>query len=57
MSEAAYKEAEQNQASDDEGGIYEYFYSEYPPPEKGSKNSGPKATAPVADPTESDKLY
>ena len=45
------------QASDDEGGIYEYFYSEYPPPEKGSKNSGPKATAPVADPTESDKLY
>jgi penicillin-binding protein 1A len=45
------------QASDDEGGIYEYFYSEYPPPEKGAKNSGPKANAAVADPTESDQLY
>jgi penicillin-binding protein 1A len=41
-------------ATEDESGFYEYFYQEYPPPEKAS---GPAATPAASDVTDTDSLY
>ena len=43
-------------AGSDEGGIFDYFYSEYPPPEKTAKEGSAKANN-VVEPTELDQLY
>ena len=33
-----------NRAHEDESGFYEYFYQEYPPPEKGGTGTNPIAS-------------
>ncbi len=43
-----------NRAREDESGFYEYFYQEYPPPEKGGASGA--ATA-ASDATDTDSLY
>jgi penicillin-binding protein 1A len=42
-----------NRAHEDESGFYEYFYQEYPPPEKGSTGASAIAT----DATDTNALY
>jgi hypothetical protein len=41
-------------AGEDESGFYEYFYHEYPPPEKGV---GTSASPAAGDATSVDALY
>ena len=43
-----------NRAREDESGFYEYFYQEYPPPEKGGASG---ASAAASDATDTDSLY
>lgn len=43
-------------AGPDDAGVHEYFYSEYPPPEKNTKDGTAKASN-IAEPTELDQLY
>lgn len=43
-----------NRANEDESGFYEYFYQEYPPPEKGG---GTGASTAASDATDTDSLY
>jgi penicillin-binding protein 1A len=42
-----------SKANEDESGFYEYFYQEYPPPEKGSTGS----SAIASDETDTKALY
>lgn len=41
-----------SRANEDESGFYEYFYQEYPPPEKGTENG-----VAASDATDTDSLY
>ena len=43
-----------NRAHEDESGFYEYFYQEYPPPEKGAAAGAASA---ASDATDTDSLY
>jgi len=43
-------------AADNEGGLFEYFYDEYPPPEK-DKDDHTVIKSTVNDPTDSNQLY
>jgi penicillin-binding protein 1A len=43
-----------NRAREDESGFYEYFYQEYPPPEKGGASGAASA---ASDATDTDSLY
>ena len=43
-----------NRAREDESGFYEYFYQEYPPPEKGGASG---ASTAASDATDTDSLY
>jgi penicillin-binding protein 1A len=43
-------------ANDNEGGLYEYFYEEYPPSEKDKDDHGP-IKANISEPTDSNQLY
>jgi len=43
-----------NRAHEDESGFYEYFYQEYPPPEKGGASGAASA---ASDATDTDSLY
>ena len=45
------------QAADNEGGLYEYFYSEYPPPEKNSKDAAAVTNPIITNPLQYDQLY
>jgi len=43
-------------ANDNEGGLYEYFYEEYPPSDKDKDDHGP-IKANISEPTDSNQLY
>lgn len=43
-------------ANDNEGGLYEYFYEEYPPSDKDKDDHGP-LKANISEPTDSNQLY
>jgi len=43
-------------ANDNEGGLYEYFYEEYPPSDKDKDDQGP-IKANISEPTDSNQLY
>ena len=43
-------------ANDNEGGLYEYFYEEYPPSDKDKYDHGP-IKANISEPTDSNQLY
>ena len=43
-------------ANDNEGGLYEYFYEEYPPSDKDKDDHGP-IRANISEPTDSNQLY
>ncbi len=43
-------------ANDNEGGLYEYFYEEYPPSDKDKDDHGP-IKANINEPTDSNQLY